>query len=185
MRQTDTPRGRRRGEKISGEGLPRSAVRIPSTTGVGSGAPGDFVIFRGRGSAFCARRVPNLRSRIVHGPLCRLHLARPIAIPVAHFLALAALVAFAAEHVHHLAPERLLDNQAQRQPHQTARPAAVPSSPFIKARSSSRVGAGADNLSIGMLPAGQRRQPKARLPVAIQAGCISANFPAILTLHPA
>ena len=32
------------------------------------------------------------------------------------------------------------------------RPAAVPSSPFIKARSSSRVRTGADNLSIGMLP---------------------------------
>ena len=36
-----------------------------------------------------------------------------------------------------------------------------------------------------MLPAGQRRQPKARLPVAIQAGCIPTNFPAILSLHPA
>ena len=35
-----------------------------------------------------------------------------------------------------------------------------------------------------MLPAGQRRQPKARLPVAIQAGCIPTNFPAILCLHP-
>ena len=34
-----------------------------------------------------------------------------------------------------------------------------------------------------MLPAGQRRQPKARLPVAIQAGCIPTNFPAILSLH--
>ena len=35
-----------------------------------------------------------------------------------------------------------------------------------------------------MLPAGQRRQPKARFPVAIQAGCIPTNFPAILSLHP-
>ena len=34
-----------------------------------------------------------------------------------------------------------------------------------------------------MLPAGLRRQPKARLPVAIQAGCIPTNFPAILSLH--
>ena len=34
-----------------------------------------------------------------------------------------------------------------------------------------------------MLPAGQRRQPKARLPVAIQAGCIPTNFPATLSLH--
>jgi 7-cyano-7-deazaguanine synthase len=34
-----------------------------------------------------------------------------------------------------------------------------------------------------MLPAAQRRQPKARLPVAIQAGCIPTNFPAILSLH--
>jgi hypothetical protein len=64
------------------------------------------------------------------------------------------------------------------------RAAAVPSSPFIKARSSSRVRSGADNLSIGMLPAGQRRQPKARLPVAIKAACIPTNFPAILSLHP-
>ena len=35
-----------------------------------------------------------------------------------------------------------------------------------------------------MLPAGQRRQPKARPPVAIQAGSIPTNFPAILSLHP-
>jgi len=34
-----------------------------------------------------------------------------------------------------------------------------------------------------MLPAGHRRQPKARLPVAIQSGCIPTNFPAILSLH--
>src|SRR6185437_8634188 len=44
---------------------------------------------------------------------------------------------------------------------------------------------GADSLSIAMLPAGHRRQPKARLPVAIQAGRIPTNFPAILSLHPA
>ena len=37
---------------------------------------------------------------------------------------------------------------------------------------------------MGMLPAGQRRQPKARLPVAIQAGCIPTPFPANLSLHP-
>jgi hypothetical protein len=64
------------------------------------------------------------------------------------------------------------------------RPAAVPRSPFIKARSSSRVRSGADSLSIGMLPAGQRCQPKARLLVAIQAGCIPTPFPANLCRHP-
>ena len=65
------------------------------------------------------------------------------------------------------------------------RPAAVPNSPFINARSSSRVRSGADSLAIGMLPHGPRRQPKARFPVAIQAGCIPTPFPASLRLRQA
>ena len=71
-------------------------------------------------------RVPDLRRRIVHRALRRLHLARPIAIAVAGLLALAALVAFAAKHVADFALERLLDDQAQRQPHQIASPGRRP-----------------------------------------------------------
>ena len=41
-------------------------------------------------------RVADLRSRIVHCALRRLHLARPIAIPVASFLALAAFITLSA-----------------------------------------------------------------------------------------
>ena len=71
-------------------------------------------------------RVADLRSRIVHCALRRLHLARPIAIPVARFLALAAFITPPAKHVAHFAFERLLDDQAQRQMHQIASPGRRP-----------------------------------------------------------
>ena len=77
--------------------------------------------------------------RIVHRPFRGLHLARPIAIAVAGLLPIAALVAPPSRpstSATSFAPECLLDDQAQRQPHQIAPPAAVPRSPFISPRSS-------------------------------------------------
>ncbi len=64
--------------------------------------------------------VANLRRRVFHRALRRLHLARPIAVAVARLLALAALVALAADRVGDLAFERLLDDQPQRQADQIA-----------------------------------------------------------------
>lgn len=43
---------------------------------------------------------------------------------------------------------------------------------------------GADNLCIGMLPAGLRRQPKARSPASLQAGCIPAPLSSKPTPSP-
>ena len=74
-------------------------------------------------------------------------------------------------------------DQAKRQTHKVASPGRRPQLSVHQGAKLLARTLGADNLSIGMLPAGQRRQPKARLPVAIQAGCIPTNFPAILSLH--
>jgi hypothetical protein len=61
------------------------------------------------------------------------------------------------------APEPSVSSTINRSARRTRspRPAAVPMSPFIKARSSSRVRSGADNLCIGMLPGapGANRKP--------------------------
>ena len=45
------------------------------------------------------RRIPDLRSRIIHGALRRLHLARPITVAIAGFAVLAALVTFPSKRV--------------------------------------------------------------------------------------
>jgi len=120
-------------------------------------------------------RVANLRRRIFDRPVRRLHLARPIAVAAAGLPALAALAALAPQDVGDLAFERLLDNQPQRQADQVAAARRRPRSPFLRARSSSRVRSGADDLSIGMLPGanGANRKPA---PASLQAGCVPTPF---------
>ncbi len=59
-------------------------------------------------------RVPDLRSRIVHCALRRLHLARPIAIPVTRFLALAAFITPPAKRVADFSLERRLRRRRPR-----------------------------------------------------------------------
>ena len=66
------------------------------------------------------RRVPDLRSRIIHGALRCLDLARPITVAIAGFAVLAALVTFPSKRVADFSLERLLDDQAKRQSHKVA-----------------------------------------------------------------
>jgi hypothetical protein len=73
---------------------------------------------------------------------------------------------------------------AQDAPSRSARRGPVPSSPFIKARSSSRAREGADSLSIAMLPGALGANRKPALPVAIQAGCIPTPFSSKPTPSP-
>ena len=72
------------------------------------------------------RRVPDLRSRIIHGALRRLHLARSITVAIAGFAVLAALVTFPSKRVADFSLERLLDDQAKRQTHKVASPGRRP-----------------------------------------------------------
>jgi hypothetical protein len=72
------------------------------------------------------RRVPNLRSRIVHSALCCLDLARSITVAIAGFAGLATLVTFPSKRVADLSLERLLDDQAKRQTHKIASPGRRP-----------------------------------------------------------
>jgi hypothetical protein len=65
-------------------------------------------------------RVANLRRGVFDCALRRLHLPRPIPVPVAGLFALAAFVALAAESVADLALQRFFDNQPQRQADQIA-----------------------------------------------------------------
>ena len=99
--------------------------------------------------------------------------------------AFAALVALAPEGVSHLAFERRLNDQPQRQADQIA-PSLRPS-PNLRSsrpRSSSRVRSGADSLGIAMLP--QAPAPTdSPLPVAIQAGCIPTPVSSKLRPSPA
>jgi len=67
-----------------------------------------------------------LRRRIFHRAFRRLHLARPIPVAVARFLALAAFVALAAKDVADLALKGFLDDQAERQTNQVASPSRRP-----------------------------------------------------------
>jgi len=98
--------------------------------------------------------------------------------------AFAALVALAPEGVSHLAFERRLNDQPQRQADQIA-PSLRPS-PNLRSsrpRSSSRVRSGADSLGIAMLP-GAPAPTDSPLPVAIQAGCIPAPVSSKLRPSP-
>jgi hypothetical protein len=67
-----------------------------------------------------------LRSRIIHGALRRLHLARSITVAIAGFAVLAALVTFPSQRVADFSLKRLLDDQAKRQTHKVASPGRRP-----------------------------------------------------------
>ena len=93
-----------------------------------------------------------------------------------------AFITFPAKHVAHFAFERLLDDQPQRQPHQIAPASRRPRSPLIKARSSSRVRAGADNSPSGcsLRANGANRKPAS---CRDSARAHPNEFPANLSLH--
>jgi hypothetical protein len=129
-------------------------------------------------------RVANLRRRIVHRPLRRLHLAGPIPVAVAGLLALAALVALAPERVADLALKRLPPRSDVAPGGQDRR--APPPSPNLRSsrREAPRACARGRITSASgcsLEASGANRKP---VPIAIQAGCIPTPFPANLRLHP-